>query len=129
MPGIDHRNTTLKAYTLESNLLKGRACKVGTITGAVTAITGAADSVRGFAIDDGITGENRAIAEDGGHVQVEAGAAFSADVDLMIDASGRVIAWTAAGGTNVQRVGRALEAATAAGDYVPMLLAITTKQG
>jgi hypothetical protein len=129
MPGIDHKNTTLKAYTLESNLLKGRACKTGTVTGAVTAVTATTDIVKGFAIDDGVTGENRAIAEDGGHVMVEAGAAFSADVDLMIDSVGRGIAWTAAGGTNVQRIGKALEAATAAGDYVPMLLAVTTKQG
>jgi hypothetical protein len=129
MPGIDHRNTTLKAYTLESALLKGRACKTGTVTGAVTAITGAADVVKGFAIDDGAIGENRAIAEDGGHIMVEAGAAFSADVDLMIDAVGRVVLWAGGAGTNVLRVGKALEAATAAGDYVPMLLAVTTKQG
>lgn len=129
MPGIDHKNTTLKPYTLESALLKGRACKTGTVTGAVTAITGATDKVKGFAIDDGAIGENRAIASEGGQIMVEAGAAFSADVDLMIDASGRVVLWAAGAGTNVDKMGKSLEAATAAGDYVPMLFIPSSKQG
>jgi hypothetical protein len=129
MPGIDHKETVLKAFTLESALLKGRACKTGSVTGAVTAITGASDVVKGFAIDDGAIGENRAIALNGGIVMAEAGAAFSADVDLMIDSVGRVITWTASTGTNVDRVGKSLEAATAAGDYVPMQYIRSSKQG
>lgn len=129
MPGIDHKNTTIKAYTLESALLKGRACKTGTVTGAVTAVTGAGDKVKGFSIDDGAIGENRGIAEEGGHIMVEAGAAVAADVDLMIDASGRVVLWAAGAGTNVDKVGKSLEAATAAGDYIPMLFTVSSKQG
>lgn len=129
MPGIDHKETTLKAYTLESALLKGRACKTGTVTGAVTACTATTDVVKGFAIDDGAIGENRAIAEDGGHILVEAGAAISADAEVMIDSVGRVITWTATAGTNVLCVGRVLEAATAAGDYLPMRFQPYTKQG
>lgn len=129
MPGIDHKETVLKAYTLESALLKGRACKTGTVTGAVTAIASAADVVKGFAIDDGAIGENRAIAENGGHIMVEAGAAFSADVDLMIDSVGRVVLWTVGAGSNLPVLGKSLEAATAAGDYVPMHYVRFTKQG
>jgi hypothetical protein len=129
MPGVDHKETVIKAYTLESALLKGRACKTGSVTGAVTAITGASDIVKGFAIDDGAIGENRAIAENGGHILVEAGAAFSADVDLMIDSVGRVVLWAASAGANVLCMGKALEAATAAGDYVPMHYTRFTKQG
>jgi hypothetical protein len=129
MPGIDHKETVLKAYTLESALLKGRACKTGSVTGAVTACTSAADTVKGFAIDDGAIGENRAIAESGGHLLGEAGAAFAADVDLMIDASGRIVLWAGGAGTNVWCVGKSLEAASAAGDYVPFLGRGFMKQG
>lgn len=129
MPGIDHKETTLKAYTLDTALLKGRACKTGSATGNVTAITATTDVVKGFAIDDGAIGENRAIASDGGQILVEAGAAIAADADVMIDSVGRVITWTAAAGVNVLRLGKVLEAATAAGDYLPMMLLPYTKQG
>jgi hypothetical protein len=47
----------------------------------------------------------------------------------MIDSVGRVITWTASAGTNVLCLGRVLEAATAAGDYLPMRFQPYTKQG
>lgn len=129
MPGYDHKEATLKAFTLDAPLIKYRACKTGTVTANVTPITATTDVVKGFAIDDGVAGENRAIAIEGGIIQAEAGAAIAADADLMIDSVGRVITWTASAGTNVPCVGKALEAATASGDVIPMQFVRFTKQG
>ena len=50
----------------------------------------------------------------------EAGAAFAKDVPLMLDATGRVIAWT----TTNKAVGRSMAAAGAAGDMVEVLLQV-----
>ena len=50
---------------------------------------------------------------------VEAGAAISKDAALMVDASGRVVALSGAGKFPV---GRACEAAGAAGDFIEVLL-------
>lgn len=129
MPGFDHKETVIKAFTLESTLLINRACKTGSVTGAVTAITSAADVVKGFAIEGGLTGEQHGIALNGGIIYAEAGAALSADADLMIDSVGRVITWTVGAGTNLPVLGKALEAATAAGDVIPMQYLRYTKQG
>lgn len=129
MPGLDHKNATIKPFSVETAITRYRAVKNGTVTGAVIPVTAATDLVVGFAIEDGIAGENRGIAMEGGHIYGEAGAAITAQADLMIDAVGRVIAWTAAAGTNVALVGRALEAAGAAGDVIPMLYIRGSKQG
>lgn len=129
MPGYDHRLTDIEAFTLESTLIKYRACKTGTVTGAVTAITATTDIVKGISVEDGATGENHGIAQSGGRVLVEAGAAIAAEAEVMIDSVGRVITWTASAGTNVLCLGRVLEAAGASGDVVPLRLLPYTKQG
>lgn len=58
------------------------------------------------------------IVADGCVVEVEAGAAVTAAADVATDNAGRVIAWVNAAG-NVC-LGRALGAATAAGEYIPV---------
>lgn len=50
----------------------------------------------------------------------ESGAAFAKDVPLMVDATGRVVAHT---GVN-KAVGRSMKAATAAGEFVEVFLAV-----
>lgn len=129
MPGCDHRLTDIKAFTLESTLSPYRACKTGTVTGAVTAITATSDNVKGFAIESGLTGENHAIAIDGGIILAEAGAAISADAKLVIDSVGRVVTAAPTTGNNADVVGKALEAATAAGDIIPMQFTRMSLQG
>lgn len=129
MPGLDLKETNIKAFTLESALIAYRACKVGSVTGAVTAITGATNVVMGFAIEAGATGENHGIALDGGIIYAEAGAAITAETDLTIDSVGRVVTAAPAAGANVEIVGKALEAAGAAGDVIPMLFRRYAMQG
>lgn len=129
MPGMDLKETLSKAYTYEGTIAIYRAVKTGSVTGAVVQVTGATDTVKGFAHEAGVAGENHAIHEAGGHILVEAGASFSADTLVTIDSVGRVVAAAPATGANVQVVGKVLEAAGAAGDIVPMLFQPFTMQG
>jgi len=64
-----------------------------------------------------------------GITYVTAGAAVARGSRLMSDASGRVIVAAAAAGSNVNTVGTALEAATAAGDIIRVQLNPGTFQG
>jgi predicted RecA/RadA family phage recombinase len=64
-----------------------------------------------------------------GITYVTAGAAVARGSRLMSDASGRVIVAAAAAGSNVNTVGNALEAATAAGDIIRVHLNPGTFQG
>lgn len=50
----------------------------------------------------------------------ESGAAFAKDVPLMVDATGRVIAWV----TPSKAVGRSMQAAAGAGQIVEVFLAV-----
>lgn len=74
----------------------------------------------------GVTRSSAAAAGDlvpvdvSGTGEAESGAAFSKDVPLMLDATGRVIAWTA---TN-KAVGRSMQASTGAGQIVEVFLAV-----
>lgn len=90
-------------------------------TGAITskrfvtrggAQAGAGVTVAGVAGDDAAIGEMVPV-KGRGWLVVEAGAAVAVDADLQSDANGRAI--TLAGGVSV---GRALDAATAAGQFI-----------
>jgi hypothetical protein len=129
MPGLDTQKSQIKPYTLESALIAYRACKTGSVTGAVVAIAAATDKVKGFAVEAGAIGENHGIAEDSGHVYAEAGAAIVADSFVTIDSVGRIVTAAPGAGTNVEVVGKALEPASAAGDIVPMQMTRFVMQG
>ncbi len=64
-----------------------------------------------------------------GITYIRAGAAVTRGKRLMSDASGRVIEAAAAAGSNVNTVGVAMEAATAAEDVIRVLLVQGTFQG
>lgn len=84
-----------------------------TVAGAVPA---AGANALGVARSDGATGETVAVDVLGTAV-VEAGGAISAGAAVEVDASGRAVTQS----TGVT-VGRALEAAAAAGDFIEVLL-------
>lgn len=64
-----------------------------------------------------------------GIAYVEAGAAFALGAEITSDAIGRGVTAAPAAGSNNRIVGIALEAASAAGDIVPVLLSQSVKQG
>lgn len=74
----------------------------------------------------GVTRSSAAAAGDlvpvdvSGTGEAESGAAFPKDVPLMLDATGRVIAWT----TTNKAVGRSMQASTGAGQIVEVFLAV-----
>jgi hypothetical protein len=129
MPGVDTIRTNVKAYKYEGTISPYRACKKGSVNGAVVAIAAATDEVEGFTIEPGTTGEQHGIAMDGGQILVEAGAAITAKAKLTIDAVGRVVTAAPGAGTNVQVFGKALEDAAAAGDLIPMQYTRYVMQG
>ena len=89
------------------------------ISGAnqVTTATNATD-VAGVAQEAAATGAPLDVAERGICI-AEAGAAITAGSALKVDSSGRVI--TSSAGTDV-RIGKSLEAASAAGDKIQILI-------
>lgn len=129
MPGVDTIKTNVKPYKYEGTISPYRACKMGTVTGAVIAVTGATDVVEGFTIEPGIAGEMHGIAMDGGQILVEAGAAIAAKAFVTIDAVGRVVTAAPAGAANATVYGKVLEAAAAAGDLIPMQYTRFVMQG
>lgn len=62
-------------------------------------------------------------------LQVEAGAAVSADVDVTYDNVGRVVAAAPTSGNNAMVIGRSINAAGAAGDVFTILYSPFLKQG
>lgn len=64
-----------------------------------------------------------------GIAYLEAGAAFALGAELTSDAVGRGVTAAPAAGANVRVIAIALEAATAAGDVVPVLISQSVKQG
>lgn len=96
------------------------------LTGTVTAnrfVTpagaqaGADANTLGVCRQSGVSGDKATI-DVLGTAQVEAGAAISAGATVKSDASGRAITWATSGA----KVGIALEAATAAGQIIEVLL-------
>lgn len=84
---------------------------------ATGAQTGADGNAVGVAATAAALGERFPVVVKGTAI-VEAGAAISAGATLKSDASGRAIAWATSGA----KVGVALEAATAAGQFIEVLL-------
>lgn len=100
-------------------------------SGAETVVAAAAvsDALVGVSHDiAAASGERVDVAHDG-IVFVVAGAAFGQGALLTSDASGRAVAAAPAAGTNNRVIGIALEAATAAGDVVRILLSPGQIQG
>jgi len=90
------------------------ACRFITPTGTQTAADG---NAIGVSRTGGISGDKIAVDIDGTAV-IESGAAFALGATLKADATGRGITWVTSGG----KVAIALEAATAAGQFVEVLL-------
>lgn len=78
---------------------------------------GADANTFGVARTDGVSGDKIPVDVLGTAV-VEAGAAIAAGATLKTDASGRAVTWATSGG----KVGIALQAATAAGQFIEVLL-------
>jgi hypothetical protein len=81
------------------------------------AAAGAGENALGVARTDGSAGERIAVDVLGTAI-VEAGAAVAIGATLKVDADGRAIAWATSGA----KVGLALQAATAAGQWIEVLL-------
>lgn len=64
-----------------------------------------------------------------GIAYVEAGAAFALGAEITSDAVGRGVTAAPATGANARVIAIALEAATAVGDVVPVLISQSVKQG
>lgn len=86
------------------------------VTPAV-AQTGADGIAIGVAQTAAVSGERLPVVAQGTAI-VEAGAAISAGATLKVDSSGRAITWATSGA----KVGFALEAATAAGQFIEVFL-------
>lgn len=84
---------------------------------AAGAQAGADANTLGVARTAGVSGDKIPVDVIGTAV-VEAGAAISAGATLETDASGRAVTWATSG----PKVGLALEAATAAGQFIEVLL-------
>ncbi|MER2545936.1 MAG: capsid cement protein [Candidatus Accumulibacter phosphatis] len=98
---------------------------------AETVIQGAAatDATIGVANEVGAaSGERQDVVLDG-IAYVEAGAAVTIGTLITSDATGRAVTAAPAAGTNNRIVGIALDAATAAGDVIRVLLAPGSVQG
>lgn len=90
------------------------ACRFTTPAGAQA---GADANTFGVARTAGVSGDKIAVDVLGTAI-VESGAAFSAGATLKSDASGRGITWATSGA----KIALALEAATAAGQFIEVLL-------
>lgn len=90
------------------------ACRFVTPTGTMTGADGNAIGVSRAA---GVSGDKIPVDIDGTAI-IEAGAAFAVGATLKADATGRAITWVTSGG----KVAIALDAATAAGQFVEVLL-------
>lgn len=120
----------VKSYVAEAAVLPYRVVKFGTAEGQVIQAAAAADACIGIASEIGqATVGGRIDVTHEGVQEAEAGAAVARGALLMSDASGRVITGTAAAGTNYGVIGRALAAAGAAGEIIPVLLAVGQAQG
>ena len=101
-----------KTYQGESAIPLGYVATVGIADGNVTAVTAAGQTPVGI-VSDGVTSAGYACAVTrNGDARAIAGAAIAYGQDVMSDAAGRLIPWTA--GNKI--VGRAENTATGLGD-------------
>lgn len=118
-----------KNYIADAAITPWTIVKVGSDSSHVATATTAADAMLGVTGEVGPASGERVDISLAGIEYVVAGAAFSAGVALTSDGSGRAIAAAPATGVNVTTIGTALEAASAAGDVVRVLLGLGSLQG
>lgn len=105
-----------KTFTAATAIAKYRVVKLDAADDSVALATAVSDPLIGVsAAPADIASGARIDVTFSGIVLAEAGAAIDKNADLTVDASGRVVA-SAAGTDSI--IGRALEAATAAGDVI-----------
>lgn len=121
--------------TLSKNFQAGAAIaaftlvKHGTADDQVVAAAAATDLVIGATQDIAPAINERVDVAITGITYITAGAAIARGKRLMSDASGRVIEAAATAGSNVETIGVAMEAASAAGDVIKVNLVPGTFQG
>lgn len=109
--------STQNMATLTLTLALTGTVAAGRFVTPTFAQTGADGYAIGVARSAGVSGDKIAVDIHGTAI-VEAGAAFAVGATLKADSSGRAITWAASGG----RLAIALEAATAAGQMIEVLL-------
>lgn len=122
--------TTTLPKRLEANVGPFLVVVEGTnVDGA--ALPGAADvNFLGVTLEDGISGEIRNIAIDGGIVPVTASAAIARGAWVSVaNTSGQIKTAAPTTGGNTYVLGKAMDAATAAGDVIGVLLVPGLMQG
>ena len=131
MPGRDESGATIKPYVLDVDIPAYRAVVVGSAEDHCTLPGGAnADDFLGYTLQDGLAGETRPIHLSGGIALATAGGAIAVGKKVNIaGATGKVAAAAPAQGVNNHIVGRALRAAAADGDVIPVLPIHETMQG
>ena len=110
---------TIPAYTIVKLSAAETVVAAAAASDAVLGVSEDIPSVSGERVDVTLTGISFVVA----------GAAVALGALVMSDASGRAITATAAAGTNVRTIGMALEAASAAGDVIRVLLQQGSFQG
>lgn len=116
-------------YVADVAIPKYRIVKHGTGDRAVTAATAATDSSIGVTNELDTAAGERVDVWHVGIAYVEAGAAVTRGAPVTADAQGRGVTAAPAAGSNARVVGFALEAATAAGDVIRVLLSPCVMQG
>jgi hypothetical protein len=120
--------TLLKSFTAGAAINAFRLLKLSAAETVIQSAA-AADASIGVANEVAAASGERQDVVLAGIAFVEAGAAVSLGALVMSDASGRGITATAAAGTNVRVIGTAIDAATAAGDVIRVLVSPGSMQG
>jgi hypothetical protein len=117
MPGPDTGEALIKAHVYDTDIGANLAVVKGVADNSVALPAAANAELRGFTLNAGKAGERHPIIMDCGIPYATAAAAFASGVDLAIaDTAGRLR--LAAAGERV--CAKSMEAATAAGDIVPV---------
>jgi hypothetical protein len=118
-----------KSMIAEAAILPYRVLKFGAADGQVVQSSAAADAHVGVSdLGQDTAGARLDVIVDG-IADITAGAALTRGALLTSDAQGRVIAATAAAGTNVRVIGVAMASAGAAGEVIPVAVSPGTFQG
>ncbi len=116
-------------YVADSAIPKYRLVKLGMGDRSVTPAVAATDSSIGVTHELDTAAGERVDVWHVGIAYVEAGAAVTCGAPVTADAQGRGVTAAPAAGSNARVVGFALEAATAAGDVIRVLLSPCVMQG
>lgn len=110
-------------------IAKGAACKFSAAVGnKITVVVGTAatEVILGIATEAASTSDLPLVVQTGGIALCLASAAISAGAQVEVGASGKI---ETAGGATAHSIGVALEAATADGDLIPVLLNLPNLNG